>query len=376
MNATVPVVGGDGGIPHIKQTDGLLQIAATTGNNYYRSLNGGVSFASLGSGVNNNRGQFINPTDFDPNLNALFCGDDPSNYYVVLGLDGTPTGSQKNIGTTIGSREVTAITVDPVDFNTIWVGASLGGQVPQVLKLLNATAAPTVIVNSTLAVPANAYISSIDVDPANTNNVVVTLSNFGVVSVWHSTNGGNTWTSIEGNLPDMPVRWAMFAPTGAILSGTTAGGILLGTELGVWTTSQVNGASTNWIANNSGFPNVRTDMLIYRPGNAMVAAATHGRGLFTTILPGVTTGVPDNSITKDFIKYISSSNTELTIVKGTLTTRKMQVDIIDLKGSKIYGREHPYQNLKLNIAALPKGNYALRIRGNNNEYYVRQFAKN
>ena len=36
MNSTSPVIGGDGGIPHIHQTDGVLQIAATTGNNYYR----------------------------------------------------------------------------------------------------------------------------------------------------------------------------------------------------------------------------------------------------------------------------------------------------------------------------------------------------
>ncbi|HEY2721291.1 MAG TPA: sialidase family protein, partial [Chitinophagaceae bacterium] len=48
LGATNPVVGGDGGIPHIHQTDGQLQIASTTNNNYYRSEDGGSSFASLG----------------------------------------------------------------------------------------------------------------------------------------------------------------------------------------------------------------------------------------------------------------------------------------------------------------------------------------
>ncbi|MER3497422.1 MAG: hypothetical protein C4308_01675 [Chitinophagaceae bacterium] len=377
MNTTNAVVGGDGGFPHIRHTDGVIQIAATTGNNYYRSQNSGATFASLGAGVNNNRGQFINPTDFDDNLNALFCGDDAGQYYCIIGLDvgGTPTGSIKSVPA-MASREVTAVKVDPVESNTIWIGASLGGQVPQVLKISTATATPTVSVNSTIPVAANAYISSIDVDPANNSNILVTLSNYGIVSVWYSNNGGFSWTNIEGNLPDMPVRWGLFAPSTAILSGSTGGGILLGTELGVWTTSQINGATTAWIANNSGFPNVRTDMLKYRPGNAMVVAATHGRGLFTTILPGVTTGLPNNTITKDFIKYISASSSQLQIVKGSLLTQKMQVQIFDVNGKMVYGSQHPYQNLSIPISSWPKGSYSVRINGNNKEYFVRQFLKN
>ena len=99
LNSTTAVVGGDGGIPHIRQTDGQLQIAATTGNTYYRSLNGGTSFASLGSTINNNRGQFINPTDFDNNQNILYAGDDIGQYYCITGLDAEvlQTGTIKSV---------------------------------------------------------------------------------------------------------------------------------------------------------------------------------------------------------------------------------------------------------------------------------------
>ena len=308
LNATSPVVGGDGGIPHIRQTDGLLQIAATTNNTYFRSLNGGGSFASLGS-VNNNRGQFINPTDLDDNQNILYAGDDVGQYYAISGLATTPAGTVKTLPS-MGDRGVTAVEVDPHAINTIWIGASnidasITALPPIVIKVTSAASStPFAQQVATIAAGNGAYISSVDVDPNNSNNVLATVSNFGAISVWESTNGGATFTNIEGNLPDMPVMWGLFAPPGAQLSGTTGGGIIIGTDLGVWTTSAPNGTSTQWIANNNGLANVPVYMIKYRPGNTSLVAATHGRGLFTATLTGVVTGVSNNVITKDFIKYI------------------------------------------------------------------------
>ena len=73
INSTAPVIGGDGAIPHIRQTDGQLQIAASTSNTYYRSTDGGNTFTSLGGSINNGRGQFINPSDLDDNQNILYA---------------------------------------------------------------------------------------------------------------------------------------------------------------------------------------------------------------------------------------------------------------------------------------------------------------
>jgi hypothetical protein len=98
------------------------------------------------------------------------------------------------------------------------VGAATGEDIqtavkPILLKITNANTTPLVQVNTTISptIPAGSEISCIDVDPANANNILVTLSNYGVPSVWLSTNGGTAWTNIEGNLPDMPVHWGIFA---------------------------------------------------------------------------------------------------------------------------------------------------------------------
>ena len=379
INSTSYVVGGDGGIPHIRQTDGQLQIASTLNNNYYLSVDGGVSFHGLGSSINNDRGQFINPTDFDNNQNILYAGDDIGKYYCITGLGGTPVGTVQTV-TGMGDRGVTAIKLDPSASNTIWVAASnvdasTTALQPMVIKITNANTTPTVALTTLVSAGNGAYISSIDVDASNTSNVLVTVSNFGVPSVWESTNGGVSFTNIEGNLPDMPVLWGLFAPPGAQLSGTTGGGIILGTDLGVWTTSTVNGSSTQWIANNNGLANVPVYMIKYRPGNTSLVAATHGRGLFTADLAGVVTGVSNTVVTKDFIKYISPNANELLVVKGGLNTLRMQIQIFDAGGRLLYNQAHPYEDMSIPISVWSKGTYVIRIQGNNKENFVQQFVK-
>lgn len=57
------------------------------------------------------------------------------------------------------------------------------------------------------------------------------------------------------------------------------------TELGVWSTDNINVASPVWNSTNGGLANVRTDMLRIRKGDNTIMAATHGRGVFTALIP-------------------------------------------------------------------------------------------
>jgi len=284
----------------------------------------------------------------------------------------------------LGTDQVTAVKIDPVSANTIWIAAATGDNIqtavkPVLLKIANANTTPSVQVNTTISatIPSGSEISCIDVDPANANNILVTLSNYGTPSVWISTNGGSAWTNIEGNLPDMPVHWGIFAPANAQLNGSSGGngGILLATELGVWTTSQINGASTVWIPNNTGFPNVSTRMLKYNPTNNLLVAATHGRGLFTTTIPGVTTGLPNDPVTKNFIKYVSANRSTLQIVVGSLTTKNMTIQLFDMNGRLIDKRKNAYQDMTIDIGRFQSGSYIIKITGDKKENFVKQFVK-
>jgi hypothetical protein len=376
INTTSNASGGDGGWPHIDQTDGQLQITANTGNRYNVSINGGASF-TFASTVFNTRGQFINPTDFDDQTDILYCGDDEGKYFFIRNWTTTPVGTQVTVAG-FGSREVTFVKVDPAGGNNVWVGLSPTNSttLPMVVKLSNAnTTTPGFASFGTVGNVNGAALSSLDIDPANANHIIATLSNFGVTSVWESTDGGTTFNSIEGNLPDMPVWWCMFAPAGAQLNGATGGngGIILGTELGVWTASVINGTSTQWIPNNGGLANVRVYMLRYRNSDKMLVAATHGRGLFTTTLTVVTvTGVPNVPNTKDFIRYVSTENKQLQVVVGNLTAQSITLQLYDMKGRLVLQRRQAYQNVRLDLSGYSAGSYILKIRGNKNERFTKQ----
>jgi hypothetical protein len=122
------------------------------------------------------------------------------------------------------------------------------------------------------------YISSIAIDPQDEEHIIVTLSNYGVPSVYETKNAtadNPLWLSIEGNLPDMPVRWSAIDPT-------NSDRVILATELGLWTTDNIRANLTSWMPIINGMPNVRCDMVRIRPSDNRVFAATFGRGLFTS----------------------------------------------------------------------------------------------
>ena len=170
---------------------------------------------------------------------------------------------------TLGSM-ASHLSVSPyaaIGSSTVFVGTEAG----KVFKITNAqSSSPTV---TQLGTTLGGSISCIEIG-ASENELLVTLSNYGIISVYYSDNGGNTFTNKEGNLPDMPVRWALFNPQ-------NRNEVILATELGVWYTASLNLTTPNWVASNAGLATTRVDMLQYRSSDNLVIAATHGRGLFS-----------------------------------------------------------------------------------------------
>ena len=105
------------------------------------------------------------------------------------------------------------------------------------------------------------------------------MSNYGVKSIWHSTDAGSNWTDIEGNLAgeDAPsIRSGAIAATNE--SGTF---YFVGTSVGLYYTDQLNGTETVWtrVAEDI-IGNAIVSSLDYRRSDQILAVGTHGRGLF------------------------------------------------------------------------------------------------
>jgi PKD repeat protein len=267
MNSTVEVTGGDGAFTHIDQNQPQYQFTSYVFNNYFRSTDGGNSFTSADF---NDNGQFINPTDYDNTANIMYCANTAGNY---LRWDNPQAGATSSTVTTTGfDTLITAVTVSPNVANRVYFGFE-DAEVKYVDAANTGTSKTATDISTGL--PADGFVSCIAIEPGNENHIIVTYSNYGVNSVWESINGGTSWTSIEGNLPDMPVWWAMFSPL-------NNDNLLLATEIGVWTTDNIDGGSTVWGPSNTGMANVSTRMLKYRTSDNFVIAATHGRGLYST----------------------------------------------------------------------------------------------
>ena len=267
LNTTTRAYGGDGAFCFIDQDNPTVAIASYVYNNYYRSTNSGSSFNTTLSS-SSTTGSFINPADYDNRENILYSAYSTTAIQKITNVTTTAVTSQitiSNLGAMASHFSVSPYSTSGT--STVFVGTEAG----KIFKITNAqSATPTIIqIGTTLG----GSISCIDIG-ASENELLVTLSNYGITSVYYTDNGGSTFTNKEGNLPDMPVRWALFNPL-------NRNEVMLATELGVWYTASFNLASPNWVASNSGLATTRIDMLQYRSSDNLVIAATHGRGLFS-----------------------------------------------------------------------------------------------
>ena len=159
--------------------------------------------------------------------------------------------------------------------------------------------------NITFSAIAGADILSIDIDPKNGNNVLVTIGGYDGISVenvWYSTNalGAATFKSVQGNLPPMPVYSGLVN----ILDSTgksIAGSAMLATEHGVYSTDNINASSVQWVKNNKGMANCLSFVLKQQTlpswecnSTGIIYLATYGRGLWnaTDLYPKIPDAIP------------------------------------------------------------------------------------
>ncbi len=269
INSTTEVTGGDGAFCFIDQSDSQIQISSFIGNSYRLSTNGGSSFTNISD--DQSTGRFINPAVYDSDEQILYAAGNADQYVRYFDLTTTPDDEQVSVS--LGGEQISALATSPYTDNLIFVGTSEETNDGPIFKIENADGTPTVT-DISGSLPDAGTVSSIQVG-ADDDQLLITFSNFGLTSVWETTDGGTTWNDKEGNLPDMPVRWALYNPG-------DLDEVLLATELGVWSTDDLSVSSPDWDPTSTDLANVRCDMLQYRDSDGMVVVATHGRGLFTS----------------------------------------------------------------------------------------------
>jgi len=374
INSTREVTGGDGAYCFIDQDNPNVMITSYIYNNYRVSLNGGDSFVNIS---NDNNGNFINQADYDDETDILYATRNNNEIAVYTGIS---TGSfQKSIKSVeIGGSQTSNIKVSPYTADRLIIGTETG----DIYIIDNANSESPLVSNIDNNLLISGNVSSIDIGESD-DHLLVTYSNYGVTSVWETTDGGDTWDNKEGNLPDMPIRWGLYNPN-------NRSEVLLATEVGVWSTDDITATTPEWEPTSEGLANVRCDMLQYRESDQQVAVATFGRGLYTSyaFLEGVVAAyVPESKIT--YVgKTISFDNRSV----GDVTSYEWNfgdgMTSTDEEVSHAYATPGTYTvSLEVNdgedyesdaIIVLPNrdGNYSLADGGDFDEYIDDFYADN
>jgi len=269
LNVDDMIDGADGAYCFFDEDQPQYMITSIYYNSYtlFNNFSYYTDFGDYGTGV------FINPCDYDSKNNILFtnkCEFNGNSANKILRMSGIPNPSNSTITLSTGlSTYFSNIKVSPNSPEgsaTLFVGSQNG----RLFKVTDAQATPQTEEIGSSDFPA-AYISCIEVGGSD-DTLVATFSNYGVSKVWLTYDGGTNWNNITNNLPDVPVRWALFHPQNAKQ-------IILATELGIWMTDDASVPDFEW-EHDASFPNVRIDNLQIRKADNTLLVATHGRGLW------------------------------------------------------------------------------------------------
>jgi hypothetical protein len=179
---------------------------------------------------------------------------------------------------TKGAGAITRIAIARTDPDTIYVGTSDG------LVRLSVDGGVTFAAGGS-GLP-DRFVNGLALDPADAAHLVAAVGGFGTPHLWESHDAGMTWSAISGTggsaLPDVPAN--------AITFVGSASAIAVGTDVGVWLSSD---AGTSWQTAAGGLPNVEVNDLVYDKMNQRLVAATYGRGIWVApvvapvaVLPG------------------------------------------------------------------------------------------
>ncbi|MBC8266246.1 MAG: T9SS type A sorting domain-containing protein [Flavobacteriales bacterium] len=167
----------------------------------------------------------------------------------------------------------------------------LGTQNKYIYRIDNANVGdPPLNMITNIPTGTNSYCYDIAINPDNADEILVVYSNYAVYSLFHSMDGGASWTKVAGNLEQNPsgsgngpsCRTAEIIPLG---NDTL---YLVGTSVGLFGTDDLDGANTVWKqigAQTIGA--VVVEFLNFRQNDGLLVVGTHGNGIYQTNISSV-----------------------------------------------------------------------------------------
>jgi hypothetical protein len=355
-NSFFDPAGGDGGFTEIDDIGTPYIITTYPGNNHlyfnYPVFNVAYQISS-GTG-----GSFINEATLDKNLNILYTNASSGVTRVIERISNFTNGEASvqtnNLTNTLMNSSPSALKVSPYTTSTTTLLAGLRNG--RLLKVNFANFAP---IFTNISGPS--FVGSIsDIEFGQSEQeIFVTMHNYGVVSIWYTSNGGTEWRSIEGNLPDMPVKCILQNPL-------IPNELIVGTDLGVWATPDFTVTNPVWIPAFNGMSDAKVLDLDLRVSDNLILASTHGRGLFTSSFTSMPLSVLENEATINQITVFPTvSNGQISITSKT-NIGKTNLEVYNVSGQKVFNTSMDLSGITIDLSLkLSSGMYFVKFNGRN-----------
>jgi hypothetical protein len=268
------------------------------------------------SGINttSTRNAYFTPMAFDPdNPDIVYYGgdemnespDDGNTWNVISSNLGGPNPGTNTDPLYAGHYgAATTIAVSKSNDNIVWIGTDTGciwytqnaladsSSVTwtEVSGACGPSATPPQPTPLTTALPTQ-FVSKILIDPANPQIVFVAFSGYrsgdDAAYVERTNDGGNTWTNLSGNLPEVTVNSLALVNNRLYAANDT------GVYVSAPGADPVNDSAITWDQLGNNLPGSPVTALRYVPTNNTLYVSTFGRGVWSLPLAGPGNGVPE-----------------------------------------------------------------------------------
>ncbi len=293
-------LGGDGFFAAVDPDDSNYAYLTTQNGGLNVTLDGGLSLSSVSSGaadvmfanyftMNETNAEHV--MTGGSNIVETLQGRTTNNWTEVFTLGTSDTGGLRQMSTIHLRDEAAYVGFCGVcDILNRWdlgfqngIATNVGGDLPP-----NPGSSDGWHIATAAGLP-NRYITAIEQDPEDVNTIYVTLGGYsgrdwvppgsyldtndglGTGNVFKSTDAGESFIDISGNLPDLQVNTVLLHD----------GQLLIGTDLGAFISSDTDGSEWGVLGGGS-LPNVVVTQIVQDPGDPLrVFASTFGRHIWS-----------------------------------------------------------------------------------------------
>lgn len=350
------ILGGDGFQVNVDPNNSNYVYAESQWGNLFRSTDGGNTMSWAIDGISSNdRTNWNTPIEISPyDTNVLFYGSNKlyrstnnAQYWNPISDDLTdgehPSGS-------LAYGTLTCIAPSYNNLDVIYTGSD-DGNVSVTFDGGNTWQS----IDDDLP---KRFVSQVAIHPNDDLTAYVTMSGYHMLDyaphVFKTTNGGQTWIDISGNLPDVPVN--------DIVIAVNYNALFIATDTNVWYSLDEGGS---WDVVGDNLPIlIVSDIKIHRPTNTLYAG-TFGRSMYSFDLSQIGLSIADVKYNKTIIKaYPNPVENSFNLKFEELPNSDIKLYLVDAKGAILdilYKGEVMEMPKQFDVSYLPEGIYFIKL---------------